>query len=240
MTNRIIISLFCSFLIISCQDEDIIPFKPNGCVIDFNLEDKTAQPCTVHSQNCVPTEVSGEFYLIERARKFLPQSCLTIGDKIFYENPEGDILGFTIVSKDHELVRSSYLSIPPCVDMPDYCFKSEIYTLVMKSEDDQYNLSITLQVYVRGAPSSWIQRDGMHIKDLNLPGANIFFLSLYEEFPSSNEYYQSYEVFGKTFTNVYSVEPPNTHEDAIKIFYNSEFGMVSFIDGEGIEWRIVI
>ena len=110
----------------------------------------------------------------------------------------------------------------------------------MKSEDDQYNLSITLQVYVRGAPSSWIQRDGMHIKDLNLPGANIFFLTLYEEFPSSNEYYQAYEVFGKTFTNVYSVEPPNTHEDAIKIFYNSEFGMVSFIDGEGIEWRIVI
>ncbi|MBL0007717.1 MAG: hypothetical protein IPP25_11225 [Saprospiraceae bacterium] len=44
-------------------------------------------------------------------------------------------------------------------------------------------------------------------------------------------------MFGKTFTNVYSVEPPNTHEDAIKIFYNSEFGMVSFIDGEGIEWE---
>ena len=211
-----------------------------ACVIDFNLEDKTDQPCTIHAVNCVPTEVSGEFYLIERARKFLPQSCLATGDKIYYENSSGDILGFTIASKVHDLVRSSYLSTPPCINMPDYCFKSEKYTLVMNSDDDQYRLSITLEVYVRGAPTNWIQRDGMYIKDLNLPGGNIFFLSLYQELPASNEHYPSYEVLGKTFTNVYSIEPPNPHEDAIKIFYNSEYGMVSFIDGKGIEWSIVI
>src|SRR5678816_2492129 len=108
MKNKLFLSLICLSLMISCKDEEIIPFKPKACVIDHNLEDKTAQPCKIHAQNCVPTEVPGEFYLIYRARKFLPQSCLAIGDKIYYENSSGDILSFTIESKVHELVPVSY------------------------------------------------------------------------------------------------------------------------------------
>ena len=241
MTNSLYISLISSLFFLSCNTEEIIPFTPSGCIIDYELEDRTDQPCTIHSQNCVPTEVPGNFYLIERARKFLPQSCLEIGDKVFYENAAGDHVGFVITSKDHALIRSSYLSTPPCVDMPDYCFRSEIYTLGMKSDDGLYHLSITLQVFVRGNETNWIQRDGMNIQDLNLPGsANIFFLSLYIAMPSSNEYYQDYEVLGRTFKDVYSVEPSNTNDRAIKVFYNSDYGMVSFIDGDNVEWRIVI
>ena len=148
----------------------------------------------MHSQNCVQ-QYKRVVILIERARTFLRR--VAYGIEIDILEIYGDVIGFIIVSKDHTLVRSSYLSSPPCVHMPDYCFRSEKITLGMKSDDDQYHLSITLQVHVRGSESNWIQRDGMSIRDLELPtAASIFYLSLYQEMPSSTNI-SSYYVLGE-------------------------------------------
>ena len=241
MTKKIFIATILSLVLISCHDEEIVPFESNGCLIDYNFDDQTGMPCAVHSQSCDPTEVDGEFYLIEAARKFLPQSCLNIGSKIFYENAKGDHIGFKITLKDHVLTRSSYLSNPPCVNMPDYCFRSERYQLEMISDNDLYHLAIRIEVFVRGSPSNWIQRDGMNIRDLNLPDkGTVFYLSLYNLPPADNDYFPIYEVLSKTFNDVYTIDPPTSEEDAIKIFYNSDYGMIAFIDGKGDTWRIII
>jgi hypothetical protein len=230
-----------SVVLCSCHDEAIVPFVPNGCLIDQNFKDLTNVPCTIHAQSCVPTEVDGEFYFIEAARKFLPQSCLPLGSKIFYENAKGDHIGFKITLKDHTLVRSSYLSNPPCVNMPDYCFKSELFKLEMESDNDLYHLAIRLEVFVRGSPINWIQRDGMNIRDLNLPDqGTVFYLSLYNLPPPDNQFFPTYEILGTTFNEVYSIQPPTHESSAITIFYNSDYGMVAFIDGNGETWRIVI
>src|SRR5688572_9786344 len=116
----------------SCMKDEIVPFMPAGCMIDDQYEDRSDLPCTEHLASCTPTEVPGKFHFVENARKYLPQSCLEIGDKIYYTNPDGDHVGFEIISKDHALVRSSYLILPPCANMPDYCFRSEVYKLQMK------------------------------------------------------------------------------------------------------------
>jgi hypothetical protein len=232
--------IIISFLI-SCGPEEAIPFAPDGCLIDFNYSDRTDEPCKILTQNCTPIEVEGEFFFVENARKYLPQSCLEIGDKLFFENEEGAYLPFVITSKDHAMVRSTYASIPPCGSMPQYCFRSEYYSLEMKSDDSKYHLEITLEVYVRGSPLQWIQRDGMYIRDHKLSSlASIFYLSLYGQVSSANEFYPTYQHGGRVFYDVYSVEPPNNDDNAIKIFYNSDYGMVAFIDGENMHWTLVI
>jgi len=172
--------LFISLALSACSSENIAPFMSKGCTIDLNYEDRTEESCQKLSTVCDPIDVPGKFHLVDNARLYLPQSCLEVGDKIYYENSKGKYINFEIILKDHALVRSSYTSFPPCATMPHYCFKSERYLLEMKSNKGNYDLEIEITVFVRGSESNWIQRDGMGIRDNNLTGIpSVFYLALY-------------------------------------------------------------
>ncbi|MEZ4888767.1 MAG: hypothetical protein R3E32_28835 [Chitinophagales bacterium] len=58
-----------------------------------------------------------------------------------------------------------------------------------------------------------------------------------QSFPYDFQYLPEIEILGKTFFEVY------THEEDLKgfytkIYYNKEFGIVSFVDETGMQWRV--
>ncbi|MEO1516901.1 MAG: hypothetical protein AAFV95_17900 [Bacteroidota bacterium] len=218
------------------SDYDPVPFRAANHRIDEKYVFRDTS-CISPTSACDLIEVPDTFYLIDRARNFLPQSKLSIGEKISYVNNKGAFLHFEIVEKDHAISKSYFTN--PCVtgQGDGYCFFGERYQLRMNSHDCKYQLKIRNNVFVRlDSLGNFRQLDGMAIFDETYRNGNtgIFYLPLYDNARIEAEYYPSYSLNGDEFAEVYKME----QYDKMKVFYNQEYGLVGFIDEENVEWKI--
>ncbi|MEZ4888765.1 MAG: hypothetical protein R3E32_28825 [Chitinophagales bacterium] len=246
--------LFAVFLLVlvSCKKEENAPIRNH----EFGNCLKDEEP--LYFEECILPESDSIEYceiiypnailpLSNVASDLLPYYCCEIGDKIPFINQMNESVDFSISAKLRRPLSVNQLEdceLDPtlkkinCVNYESVWFQIDsdltdsgivLYLLptyvneFLKFQELGEHL-IIFNRFVRG-----IQRDLFIIPaDLNNLNSSLSY---------NFQYLPEIEILGKTYFEVY------THEEDLKgfytkIYYNKEFGIVSFVDETGVQWRL--
>jgi len=247
----LLLSAFFLLALVSCQKEESPPIRnhefgnclkdeeplfPEGCNV---FDSQTSQFCeVVHSPYI--------FSLSETAGDWLPYYCCEKGDTIPYLNQQGKKVHLSILGKSRS--KTGIQVIGTCESDSSKnkirCRNFEKAIIYIESALSEQVLVLHLWPDFE-TDSLESLKLGAHLNiynDTRRTNNNVFsfpvdWINLTKPFPHNFEYLPEIKILGKTFFEVY------THEEGLngfytKIYYNKEFGMVSFVDETGVQWRL--
>ncbi len=254
MKHFLFTSLFL-LVLVSCQkEEENTPIRNHefgNCLKDE--EPLNFEECVIYESDsveyCEIAYPNAVLPLSEVAGDLLPYYCCEIGDKIPFINQMSESIDFRITAKwrrptsinhleDCEL--GSNLKKINCVSYESVWFEigsdltnsGIVLNLLPVYVDESLEFKelgehlVIFNRFIRG-----LERNPFIIPaDLN---------NLNSSLPYDFQYLPEIEILNKTFFEVY------THEGDLKgfyskIYYNKEFGIVSFVDETGVQWRLDI
>lgn len=190
------------------------------------------------------------FPLSETAGDWLPYFCLEKEDSISFVNSDNEFVHISIVDKIRKRVFIDYTS-EICENDSSrtrfYCSVREAIYIRIQSPLSEQRLMLNFTPYMEINGTS-IQELPESLRIYNLLPASVTgvrrSLSIpfnwennSQPLPYDYQYLPEIEILGKTFFEVY------THKEDLngfytKIYYNKEFGIVSFVDETGVQWRV--
>ncbi len=214
--------------------------------VDFNPQ------CYFDStRSCELVDVQEFFPFSDDNKEWLKTFCLNDFDRIFFHDEDGNETFLEISRNDYSTTRTTIQS-GACQTNPDqlktYCIRTERASVEIRVPiaSLSFNLSIRniFDVDEFGKIEPSIVLEAITFEFSNVPGESKFINHLGiltdSESQFAQEFFPKIDILGKTFTNVYSSENGNifvpSDPDALKIFYNKEFGIVSFIDNNATQW----
>ncbi len=198
---------------------------------------------------------------------WLPYSCCDSEDKIIYVNDSGAQLPLMVLDKKHDLLSLPTYSSEQCPTdtshLESYCLTYERAYVILSFPVEidtnntfiRKNIHINLDIYFSINSHDSIEankiRAGSLInirthssnRDSNFNQASVFRHTTDRgNLPVSRiknaKFYNSIELVGKRFQNVYNFEHFMPEEN-MSFYYSKELGIVSFTDNEtGIQWRL--
>ena len=237
--------------IVSCKKEDNAPIRNHefgNCLKDE--EPLSSEGCNVFelqtSQYCEVIHSPHIFSLSETAGDWLPYYCCEKGDTIPYLNQQGKKINLSILGKSRS--KTGIQVIGKCESDSSKniirCSNFEKAIIYIESALSEQVLNLHLWPDFE-ADSLESLKLGAHLNIYNDAGRtnnHIFsfpvdWTNLTKPIPYDYQYIPEIEILGKTFFEVY------THEEELKgfytkIYYNKEFGIVSFVDETGVQWRV--
>ncbi|MEL6864950.1 MAG: hypothetical protein AAFP19_11040 [Bacteroidota bacterium] len=241
-----------SGLLIACNKEDDEQLAPAvdclGIAADFpNLSDCESLD-NIHESIC-QMESFGFHALEAESKAFLSQYCLESGDRVFYRNELGDQMEFQLTSKNFSNSRIMLNTFEVCpMDSSryiGYCLENEQAILVLNAVDRDLEFRVSLNTIpdIHSESTDNIgdrlqilrQNDSIHIVDLSVI-VNPRTLSYTETY--SQEYYDSIDLLGETYTEVYSADINTVIHPTFKYYYNKTFGLFAFVDTDQVLWKL--
>lgn len=248
---RLCILLFTILLVFGCTKEFVQTHSfpvDEHCLTDLNL-------VTSHS-SCSPEEFDTSYYCgvkdtgfefsFEENQKFwLPAFCCDIGDEIIFTNGKRKVTSI-IVKNKYYVACNTYTVSSHCDDGFDkwfkYCYKTEEAYVDFSSSELGFDFRIILNFDIRDIDSEDPNSNiSVSIYELDQSGHHVnTFLSNNMEREINDDFHKFHKVMnihGESFENVHS----STFFDlsSVEMFYNKDYGLLSFIDQSGTQWSIV-
>ena len=256
--NRYLIVLSCIFWCLSCREprgnsEFAIPHELINCFEEI-------EPTTTFNTNCDDLELDTSTYcelvIIDQELNFseedyswMPGFCCLQGQKIFYENENGDRISLSLEHKFHGFSRVQITDTEACSDPSKrklYCGDSERVILRYNSSHLPEKLNITLERKIQLLDDQILSGTQVLATLSNQSNQNFFLETILNayvvpgnlEIDTYFDFDEEVEILGQVFENVYSTSV--IQQSVLKIFYNQKAGIVAFIDEAGTIWRIII
>lgn len=249
--NRYLL-LLVSLILFSCSKDEDSTLSKNQVLSAECFKDIVptgfSQGCSSDSiYHCEVTEYQDEIPISNEDREWLKIFCLNDFDKIYFHDEEGNET-FLEIAEKRFLTMYRTVGIDTCADgrFRAFCVKTEQAQVEIRVPiaSTTFNLGIrnNLNVQENGDIVSNVMIEAYTINSFLQSTLFINHLNVIPEaeFSFGQEFFSEIEILDKTFNNVYTSNDSNLlisrHPDAIKIFYNKEFGIVSFIDNNGTQW----
>lgn len=253
--KKLILFALISALIFSCRSEDFVP-ETNP---QFNFECLLSAEVEDISQLCDSTDYDTAFvcekicyeetlYLDIKEKEWLPYFCLEIGQRIFFNDGEGNQTFFEITGKEYKLKTINYIASDTCMNglQRAFFYNTEEVLVSFSSDLLRKDFNLTLSYLNSFYSLTGFERvPSVQISSRNrlvslFPNVTDFYAQLKpdgtaDDFVVSLDFLPELKVYEKSFSDVvtYNAFLGNDHTE---IFYNQEFGIVSFIDQSGKQW----
>ncbi|MEM8525589.1 MAG: hypothetical protein AAGG68_13190 [Bacteroidota bacterium] len=231
-----------------------ISWETLNCLETERSEEQTGKPydtCTfTRSDSIKYCEVIdiGTVELDSNTKKFLPYYCLD-NEVLTFRNGRRSAQ-FRVVRNGFAKIATRYVFSDSCQDNRSLmvCQVAEAAGVTLISDDLDVDFSIGISTKInRRYPKSGAIGDFLQILRPNNPERTSYtqVMSLlitprtYSLESSSQEFFESLELDGRTFTNVYSVFRSEPSEN-YKIYYNEKYGIVGLVDLEEKLWTLDI
>ena len=249
--NRYLL-LFISLTLFSCSKNEETPLTKNQELLAECFKDMVPisfiQGCNFDSTfHCELTEYQDEIPISDEDREWLKTFCLNDFDKIFFHDEDGNETYLEIAEKRF-LTTYRTVGIDTCADgrFNAFCVKTE-------------QANVEIRVPVASMTFNLVIRNNLNVEENEKIVSNVMIeaysivssiqstkfinhLNIIPDFDNSflQEFFPEIDILDKTFEEVYTSSDTNiiipSNPDALKIFYNKEFGIVSFIDNNGTQW----
>lgn len=255
--NRYLLILFLPF-IFSCSKNDTSLISKNpilsaDCLKEATSIDLSLSKCPFDTSNyiCEVIEIQEFFPLENDEKEWLKTFCLDDFSKIFFHDSLGNETFIEITENSFNSVNANAL-FGECDNQPrrskSYCFKAEVaYSQIripIASMSFRLGISNFFSVNQEGEITSKLIIDAYTFENsFDIIGEKNFSHLVFapeDRIALGHEIFPELTIIDKTFENVHSSNDNNQlnprNPNALKIFYNKEFGIVSFIDKDGIQW----
>ncbi|MFK7904521.1 MAG: hypothetical protein AB8B69_05330 [Chitinophagales bacterium] len=252
--KHLLLSVFFLLALISCKKEEIDK-KISNCLSEEKEDGLTG--CikenfgSLYDDYCEVIIVENVIRLSEGAKMWLPFYCYEVGEKIYYSNEQGNETFLSVKRKSYGRISTGHEEVGTCRDSTDrnkiYCVDGEYANITLSSDllglepiisikgeikqpfsIDSIKTGTSLEIYtIRRTDSSAIITPHFN---LTIENEDLMI-------ESNIKYYPEIEILGKYFFYVYS-QKFDFFSVRIKIYYNKEFGLVSFVDKTGVQWRL--
>ncbi len=262
----LLLSTLFLLVLVSCKKEEENPQRVvfelgkcfNGTVPgNFTMEHDDSNFDT--NLYCGKIFAETHFPLSDKACEWISNYCCEENKEFPYVNELGERIFLSIENRSPVLMKAP-TSIP-CENQPDkkttYYHYFEMARVYLKSSLSEQSivlniwpsfediLSDTPKLGSRMDIYNYLERTEIS-SPLDIPHNNIEnrsyrfpadWINLTKPFPYEYQYLPEIEILDKTFFEVY------THEEDLKgfytkIYYNKEYGIVSFVDATGMQWRV--
>ncbi len=254
MKNSIILFL-CILLHFSCSKEEE-PIKETlaciGSVQTNNILPRPGCEDFTFSDSIICDVINvGTFTLEASSKMFMPQYCQNIGDQITFINESGGEINFEIKSKSYNRTAATYSTSFGCEDDSigigsiGLCVDSESISIQLDAIEKNLDFTISISTIPDiTVPEVGKVGDQLLISRSDESGFTFDFRAIINQRTlaydrtSNQEFDQTLEVNGQTFSDVISKDISSFITPTFKYFYNAEIGLLGFVDKEGVSWRI--
>lgn len=257
--KRHFIVLSCIFFVFGCDNvidnsEFGIPHELVNCfegedsssIITNNICSNTVLDSSRH---CALEIIDEDLKFTSEELSWFPAYCCFEGQKIFYENENGERISLVL---ERKFFLPSKVTVQDFSECPDesmstlYCGDTETVILTFNSIDLSKSLSLTLDKKVQVFNGEIFTGAQIEAILTNLPNDTFFYAEIFKAYvvpgnldiDVSFEFDDELEILGQTFENVYSSS--SIEESVFTIFYNKNEGLVAFTDEEDELWRIIL
>ena len=197
--------------------------------------------------HCDLIEYPDEIPISDENREWLKAFCLNDFDRIFFHDEDGNETYLEIAEKRFMTMRQN-IGIDTCAGerLSVYCVKTEFANVEIRVPIASMTINLGIRnnfnVQDNGKIISSVVVEAYTLDASIQPVRYISHLNVIPEFDNSllQEFSPEMDILDKTFEEVYTSNNTNLfvspNPDALKIFYNKEFGIVSFIDNNGTQW----
>ena len=221
------------------------------CLKDEMPLDNGLNQCSLDTSfSCEVIEVQEPHFLSDEDKDWLKAYCLNDFDKIFFHDEDGNETYLEVSMHRYNTVTTTAFG-NRCVDDPEklkaYCIKTDNATVEFRvpiaalSFEMRIRKNFNVDEFEIIEPSLYIEAVTFDFADPDkFKIINHFGALVDEELLGFQRFFPEIDILGKTFKEVYSSNETNVlfpiDPDALKIFYNKEFGIVSFIDNNNTQW----
>jgi len=218
------------------------------CIIESIPEDFSSISC---EESPVDTSIYCEIILVDKVfeltvdeRKWIPYYCCELGEKIYFEDIEGNETGFVLEEKNRGIYTAGFNGFDDCDSLNEkhrvYCVNREVISIEFYSDLLRHELGIKLEVEF-DRPFELPLETGVI---LEIRGNKINHLTAFVEEGDLNDinaenliYHDEFELLGENFSNVHTYRNV-VDNDFVEIFYNKEFGLIGFKDYNETLWKM--
>lgn len=239
-------------LFFSCSKENNGPLSRNqalsaDCLIEAEPNDFFNECIFDTTFTCEVIELPDFFPISDDNKEWLKAFCLNNFDRIFFHNAEGEE---TFIEISNTIYNTNQLVAFDSCDndvtrRTQYCATSEIASVEMRvpiaslTFDLTISNSLSLQSTGEFETLINIQANTFDFSDQNNPiFINHMRINPSLNFVSTQNFSSEIDILDRRFTDVYTSigNFGSPDPDALQIFYNKEFGIVSFIDNNDTQW----
>lgn len=193
----------------------------------------------------------GAFELEESSKLFMPQYCLNEGDSIVFESSDGKFLNLLIENKRFYKSNILYNSFLHCKDdsvkYMSLCIYNENLAIKLKSTVNDLTLDIMIttepDIYDSNLESVGdvlqIARQLTITKAVRELSAIINSRTLNHSVKNDQEFYEKIILKNKTYNNVISNDRSHLSNPGYKYYYNTDYGLIGFVDESNKLWTLV-
>ena len=239
-------------LLLGCKnDKDIVGPKLLTCIIEDPTDFTELQQCVLPPGDtswCELIDIDDVWFLNEDSKAWLPQYCLDEGNNVQYRNELGQQLEFS-VTRQNAITRTGHNGFDQCASDSTkaywYCSKSETLSVSLTNADLDIRFNIIIGKEVeRPIQQDYRLGDAIEIWLWQNSPFNIeqLFHHVVEQgdldytAPINLEYFESLELGGYTFSEVYSMYFTSPFEKDYQVYYNKSFGLIAFNDPDDHTW----
>jgi len=184
----------------------------------------------------------------EEELNWMPSFCCIPGQKIFYENSDGERVTMTLISKTFVSTRTLATETAACSD-PDkdlvYCVDSQRVNVQFSIPYLETDLSLSLSRKMQVIDGNILWGAQLSVTSQDQLGSLINFETLLNAYVNPRDlevdtfydFQEQLDLFGTEFKNVYSSSV--IQQGTVKIYYNEFKGLIGFVDKQGITWKII-
>ncbi len=241
----------------SCGENDKTKNREfENCLKDEIVKDNGIKNCDLFpldsSKFCDIVHPDTILRLTEYQKGWLPYFCCNLGEEIYYVDKDENETSFVILNKEFFINKVLKSSQDTCPDNNlrkiYYCFDFEDASVNVYSDLLNIEFHIVLEPDFSSITAkinkSWaVLNINSYVKiDSNYKIKTHLFTLLGNDYNDKpyigfSKHFDEINILGRTFYDVYNYENPRD-EDYREIYYNSDYGIVSFIDKSGKQWRI--
>ncbi len=214
-----------------CHEEELIEDSQYSC---FNVSHGI----------CTDTIIPEDIRIDTLAWYNYPMFCTNVSDRIYFKSTDGRFTAFEVIEK--EWIYDGDILNPTCQDLPGACFR---YELAYQRFQGPF-----LDFYLLCHPSLIMENN--QVKQISLFSfllkeniSSDFKRAYWEEFSmrllfkdqERSHPYQEHDqldINEVTFSDVIDVNI--FAEKVMTIFYNKDYGLIGFVDKDGVNWNLVI
>ena len=207
------------------------------------------QSCYFDSTYHCEQIVSQDFIPIsDDDREWLKLFCLDNFDRIYFHD-ENDNETYLEISNKRFLTTFNNVGMGSCNDgrLKVTCVETEFANVEIRVPAASMTINVGIRnnfdVLPNGKIESFVAVEAYTFNSTAQQSNQfIYHLNAIPEFGAglAQEFFPEIEILGKTFEEVYTSDDSNPiitrNPDALKIFYNKEFGIVSFVDNNATQW----